>query len=283
MRPQSPLSTVCALLSAALLGVPLAAQDDPKRPAKPDPEIEETVEQLEDLWPPRGRDTHAAAEVLGVLQDLHAFASRPAEKLHEKDEQRLLRTLAQVTRRGPLLKPRHAAVYEPALRGLGQLGERGVRELVRIWEDDRFPGVEDWRPTRVVLLQALGAEARERAVEVLLEVVKRGEHPRELATAGAALGNYAEADQALRKRIVEELARRLAGFENLASELVSQDQPTRSFAAQDAREILDSVSDPWLDTLQELTGAEEASGREWFQWYRDHDDEDWSRDEDGSL
>lgn len=268
------ISTATAGL-ALMAGAALAVAQDPQVPEATDPKIEATVERLGEVWPDRNAPFTEA--VTDVVRYLVTFTEHP---LHPTDHERLALTFTQVLGRGEVRQPEVGNdTYRAAMEGLGNLGELGAKQLIQLHDDGRFPVKPEYRPLRAALVEAIGATGVSSAAEYLVKVVRSaGEDPILLAAGRAAL-HFADAPREVRAPLVEVLARRLAGFENLANRRPSDPERHRDLEAEDARQTLAALDGSWRATLQALTGVQQPNGQEWWDWYQEHDDEEWPRDE----
>ncbi|MBK8977807.1 MAG: hypothetical protein IPM29_18010 [Planctomycetes bacterium] len=268
----TPLQARAVALCLVWLVATAAAQDPPadRRPAERDPDLAQKVEQLEDAFGDRRMERDA--EATGLLRYLAQAAGRP---LHEDDEKLLLDTFDKVLTRGRLREPDARAPYEAAADGLAALGSPGASRLIRVHERKRFPRKPDWEPMRAKLVECIGRVPNDETRPFLTEQVQRsGEHSVLLA-AGSALGRFRDADQRVRKELVELLANRLAGFENVASQSAVDDKAQLNLDRENAERAVEILRRPWCEALSALTGASHATGNDWAKWYREHKREPW--------
>lgn len=266
---------ILPLVAATLIlaAVPRAQDDD--RPQEPDPEIAATVDELEEAWPEPGAPFKARTRrVVGKLRD---FAIEP---LHPTDRERLLLTFEQILRRGEVRPPSPGTVYRRAMKGLSELGPEGGERLIAVHDDGRFPQLPDYAPLRASLVRAIGRSGTDRAPEYLVEVVRGSGEDEVLLAAGDVMRRFADAEREVREPLVEVLARRLAGFENLAYRRPADPARHRDLVAEDARQTLRSLDGIWRHTLHELTGVRHGNGQEWWEWYQENKDREWPQDAD---
>ena len=193
--------------------------------------------------------------------------------------QKLLRSheFTKVVLHGPVRPPEAGAAYRLAFRGLAEFGDAGAERLIAIEERGRLPTKPEYLPLRAALLVAIGRTRSERAAKFLVEAARSAEEDPLFAAIGHAAAEFADAEQELRKPLVEVLARRLAGFENLAARRPSDPERHRDLVAEDARHTLDALDGGWQRSLMLLTGVELPTGQAWWNWYQENKDEDWAR------
>lgn len=255
-----------------LLGANLPAQEE-SPPEEPDPEIEATIGKLEDAWPEPGEPF--GAQTRHVVERLREFASEP---LHPTDRERLLLTFRQILLRGEVRPPSPGTVYRRAMNGLAALGPPGGERLIALHEDGRFPTLPEYAPLRASLVRAIGRSGADRAPEYLVEIVRSSGEDEILLAAGDVMRHFADSDREVRQPLVEVLARRLAGFENLAHRRPADPDRHRDLVAEDARQTLRSLDGIWRHTLHALTGVSHGDGQGWWEWYQENKDEPWPED-----
>lgn len=260
---------------AWLAGLAAAQEPDvarPKEPEKPDPAIAAAVDRVGEQWPKSGPDF--SDELIETVGQLVEFAGRP---LHRDDRQRLLEIFTKIVLHGPVRPPTADAPYRLAFDGLARLGEAGAERLIAIHERGRLPTKPDYRPLRAALIEAIGRTRSERAAKFLVDFTRTAEEDPIFVAIGRAAAEFADAKQEIRKPLVEVLARRLAGFENLANRRPADPERHRDLVAEDARHTLDALDGGWQRTLSALTGVELPDGQAWWDWYQENKGEDWSR------
>lgn len=256
------ISLLCGALSA------LPAQDD--KP-KPDPEVKEKLEELEDAANDRKmeKDAEAVAIIDELLQKYEAG-------MHEKDVKSFLRELQKVLSpsRARLRPPESIALYKTAAVALGQMGEEGARVLKSVYDGKRIPDKAEWVPLREVLLVQVGKTEDLGMVKFLIEEARRAHESALMAAAGEALGNFADAPQKVRKDIVEQLLIRYGEVDAKSRDSLDPN----NLQAQNAQDRLAAISDKWNTTLSKLTGQNFRSLPEWQEWWNDNKNKDWDKD-----
>lgn len=257
-------------LLAALAGHGPSAQDTPK--LRRDPELKEAVDTLAKALKDRKLSRDAEASAL-----IERLGTSYGEDLHAKDTTMIEKAIAKVFVSGPV-RPPQATLYRAAADALGKMGEKGAQALQKAHDSRRFPNKPEWSEMRAHLLQNIGKTKTPRAARFLAERVARASHDEELAAAGAALVNFAEADQKLRKELVKELVRKLGGLESTAAlPVINQPGQPQFNGAATAQRTLNKVKRPWLRSLTALAKTKHPNGTEWQRWYNKNKARNWDK------
>jgi hypothetical protein len=275
---QYPAATAAKLALAACAVCASVAAQEPPPPAKPDPEIAASVDRLESAWKDRAMAHDDAA--IAELQKLGKAAAAP---LYKSDRRLVLSTTTAVLNKGKLRPSDACGIYEAAAEALVSFGADGAKALHTTYTRKRFPKKPEWARMRATLVSNIGKTRDLKMVDFLCERAKRAPEDEVLAAAGEALGNYQDADQKVRKKIVKALIAKLGGVEANASQaVVNQPGQPQNFGPQNAQQTLRAISGKWNASLQKLTGQPLKNGSDWQHWFNKNKTRDWDEaDKDG--
>ena len=266
-------NAVTLILQAILftsLAVSATAQAEADAPKKPDPEVKEKVQALEDAVSDRRMSQDQAA--IGMIEELLVKFRLP---MHRSDRRAVQRAVAAVfTTR--VREPEKLGLYEAAATALGDMGNEGARVLQRAYADNRrFPKKTEWVPLRAILLENIGKTRSEPVVKFLIDEATRSPEKALMAAAGQALGSFQESKQQVRKEIVKKL---LIRWGELDARHREGNTDPFDIEAQTAQEYMAAFSDKWNGTLNKLTGQSFRDHPEWQKWWNDHKNGNWDRD-----
>ncbi len=233
--------------------------------------LTEALDALREDW---GAEPGGESE-LGLVRDVVAEAEG---KMSLADAKRLATALQKVLRQGPVLLPERSAVYGAAIDGLSRFGNLGGQVLFNVYEDERIPTRPETQGLRGDLLVGLSKTGFPKTRELLVSTIRSSSEPLLLASAGRAMRQWSDAPRAERQALVEVLARRMAGLENVASRRPGDPARFGDLVREDAEDDLKTVREVWNPVLAELTGARHRTGQAWWEWYQEHREERWPAD-----
>ena len=276
---RNPFSLSTLALTVLAVGASTAAQDDLLRtePVNPDievrPEIEKTVDSLEEHWTLRdGEDSRARERALTMLV---RYADDP---LNPEDAERLLLTFQQVIDRVVDDLPERHVAARAAIRGLSRLGRPGIDALLDLREEEGLPIRPETQGLRGLVIRKIARSGHESGPEVVREAIERSSERGILTAAGAAIPAFRHRPRDVREPLVESMARRLAGLENVTARAPGDPARYRDLVREDAEDDLRAVFETWKKGLASLTGVNQPNGQEWWDWYQEHGDDDWPAD-----
>jgi hypothetical protein len=153
-------------------------------------------------------------------------------------------------------------LYVAAATAMGSMGPESVKPLTALIGDKAHRKNER---LQVALTHSLGKTKNPEAVKTLMGLLKHKDAPMQAAGA-EALANFADAPEATRKLVFEDLLRTM------------MDQKTRTDTNptdQEALERWNIISGPILETLQKLTGLGTSDPDEWQRWWNDNKKKSW--------
>jgi len=235
-------------------------QDDPKDLPDKRPEVKELVSTLKDHVKKRGKED---AEAIAVLAKLETEFGRSGLK----DRASIAKEVGNVLKekRKEIEGVLDNKLFLAAASALGSMGPESAKVL-QGWIGHKNHKKDIDLQERLIL--ALGATKDGKVVKELLDLLSHHE-ARIQGAAGTALGNYAHADQKVRKEIFKEVLQALTGVYN-QSQGDSQDII--------ARERYDVIAAPMKTTLQVLSRHDELDPPAWRRWWNKNKKEDWDRE-----
>ena len=138
----------------------------------------------------------------------------------------------------------------------------------------RFPKKPEWVPFRGILLENIGKTKEESMVKFLMDEARRSPEKALMAAAGAALGNYNESNQKVRKDIVKNL---LIRWGELDATWRDGNTDPNNIVSQDAGEYLAAIKDKWNTTFVRLTGQNIGTHLDWQQWWNSNKGANWDK------
>jgi hypothetical protein len=153
-------------------------------------------------------------------------------------------------------------LYKAAATALGEMGPESVKFLIPLIGDKNHRKNQS---LQVTLALALGKTKSPEASKTLLGLLKHKDPPMQAAGA-EAMAYFADASEATRKELFEELLKTM------------MDQFTKketSPADQEAQDRWNTISGPSIETLQKLSGHAETSPEQWLRWWNDNKKKPW--------
>ena len=247
-----------ALLLAAWLLHPLAAQTPAAAVPPVDPALPDQLKELKSLVaePKMIADFQAIGLIQKLCKDLAAR--------NPKDKERLAKALGDVFRTGKLRPKDKDILYRETADALAQFGTDGSKELAKVIADARF---KDLIELQAHLILALGRTKDPQHVDWLLETTTRSHRDELRAAAAEALGSYDELELRTRREVVKAIIREWGGLHQQATSPDPTD-PNQPIPAQpqNARRTLRAVEGKWNATLQKLTGNSNSTFTDWQRW-----------------
>ncbi len=263
------LASATAVLACLALVAPLAAQDDKDKEKKPDPEIAEKLDALDEAV--KDRKMEHDGEAVRIIDEL----KERYPDLHERDQKDVLEGISDVILK--IRKPRdpdQPALYRTAIFALGTIGPTDEKTqkfcseyLIKAW--DRKPFTEDeWLATREDILENIGRckSLNPKHIDFLIETATRSPIDGMKRGAGKALRHYADAEGSVRKNIFDKLLKDYATIEGKSKQSL---EPGDSVMAT-ATATLKAIRDPWNATLAALSGANHRTAADWFEWWNEN-------------
>lgn len=264
-----PLASATAVLACLALVAPLAAQDDKEKEKKPDPEVAEKLDTLEEAV--KDRKGEHDAEAVRIIDELKE--SYP--DLHERDQKDVLDGISAILKiRG---RPRAAdqpALYRTAIFALGTIGPNDEKTqrycpdlLMSAWGKKPFTE-DEWLATREDILENIGRckSPNAKHIDFLVETATRSPIDGMKRGAGKALRHYAEAEGSVRKGIFDKLLVDYATIEGKSKQSIDGSDPVMATATA----TLKAIRDPWNATLAALSGANHRTAAEWQHWWNEN-------------
>jgi len=241
----------------------VSAQDEPKTPKEPDPQVQKDVAAFKELVADKkmARDTEATTF-------LNKWVSS-YESMHPKDQAAVVEALGGVFLRAKQREPDKLELYSASAVVLGRMGKAGAKILKDAFGSPRFRKSE-WVPLRGRLIEALGKTQELGYWDFILDTALRDPEDQIMAKAGEALANYEKADIKVRREIVKKLLKRFVEIQN-QSRSDSLDDPV----AQTRQRTYAAIADPWNTTLAKLSGQAFRSPQDWEKWWNNHKDDNW--------
>ena len=191
------------------------------------------------------------------------------DDLGEKERSEVVKTLELVFR--AKRPPEQSGLYKSTVVALGRMEKEGAQVLKKAFDNKQFDDKE-WVALRADMLKQIGRAKDEGMVKFLIETATRSTEDALMAAAGDALGNYADAKQALRKDIFKDLYRKYIEIYEAAMSLDIGDA-----TAQRKKQTLTAIADPWNSTLGKLSGQSYRDARQWQDHWNDHKADDWDK------
>jgi len=244
--------------------MPLLVQDtdEDELPDKR-PEIKELCKKLADHVKRRGKEDKEAIEVIDTLYE-------EFKKSGPKDRAAIAKELGKCfkAKRKEIEKgiPDNGLFIACAV-ALGDMAPESVKIL------DGLVGHKDHRNDLVLqrkLILSLGKTKDLKTVKTLQELLKH-HHPEIQAAGAEALGEYAEADQKLRKQL----------FEDLLKALMSQNAKTVNDPLDTLeRDRYQTIAGPIFTTLKLISPGNENGPDAWQRWWNKNKRKDWDEGKD---
>lgn len=225
------------------------------------PEIKEFCDQLNDHIGKRGKaDTEAIAVIDSLLPEF--------EKSGPKDRTLIVKGLDKcldVKRQDSAEGVPDNKLFLAAAVGLRTMGPESAPVLMK------WIGHKDHRKDLVLqakLITSLGKTRDEDGRKLLIKLLV-DKSPAVIAAAAEALGEFAEADQKVRKECVDDLIKNAL---MPAKGLIDVQTPNQA-----DKDRWDTISAPIITTLQRLTGHPETDPQKWQAWWNDNKKKDWDK------
>ncbi len=240
---------------------PSAARQDEEALTDERPEVAQLILTLGGHVKERGEQD---VEAIGVVDELY----REFAKSGPKDRAAVVEALADCfeAKRTAELEPEvpDDRLYMACAVALRDMGPESVKPLIALIGDKTHK--KNLRLQRQIVL-SLGKTKDPAGVKVLLDLLKHPES--QMQAAGAeALGEYSEADEKTRKKIVEDVIK------------VMMDQKTKVDTAPEdteAAERWNTISGPMIASLQKVAGHDERVPEEWMRWWNKNKKADWGQ------
>lgn len=266
---------VWILCAAALLTSPLthaapasaspgqAAGQQPAPNTNPDnrPEIKEATDKLGEHIGKRGKeDTEAIAVIDTLVQEF--------EKSGPKDRQLIVKELDKCFDVKRTESPETGfdnKLYLAAAVSLRTMGPESAPVLIK------WIGQKDHRKDLVLqakLITSLGKTKDEDGRKTLIKLLV-DKSPAVQAATAEALGEFAEADQKVRKECVDEMIRNALMPAKGAIDVQTPNQADK--------DRWDTISAPIITSLQRLTKHNETDPQKWQTWWNDNKKKDWDK------
>jgi len=153
-------------------------------------------------------------------------------------------------------------LYLAAATALGTMGPESVKPLSGLIGDKTH---RKNQPLQIALTHSLGKTKSPDGVKILLGLLKHKDAPMQAAGA-EALANYSDAPEATRKEVFEELLRTM---------MDQKSKKDTNVTDQEAQERWNTISGPIVETLQKLTGLNQADPEAWQRWWNDNKKKTW--------
>ncbi|HEX6883284.1 MAG TPA: HEAT repeat domain-containing protein [Planctomycetota bacterium] len=254
---------LCALLLAlALVPVPPnAAPRQEEEAVKVDerPEIKAKLTELAEFVKAKGEKDQEATGVIDTL--LQEFpGSGP------KDRAAIVKALGDcfdAKRKDKEEGVPDDGLYKAATAALGEMAPESVKVLIPLIGDKTHRKNQS---LQVALTLALGKTKSPEASKTLLGLLKHKDPPMQAAGA-EAMAFFADAPEALRKEMFEEMLKTM------------MDQYTKKETSptdQEAQDRWNTISGPIIESLQKLSGHGESNPDQWLKWWNDNKKKPWS-------
>ncbi|HEB53667.1 MAG TPA: hypothetical protein ENI87_10485 [bacterium] len=254
-----------ATLPLVVLGhLAVASCAQKPKPIPPDPEVAAKVKELAAV----AKDRKFLLDAKGV-QIIDLLIQKQQKGLNPKDEKAIVKALDKLLNKARRRPANRAHIYVAAAHALGRFGEAGADVLQKAYDGKHFPDKPAWVPLREKLLDNIGRTKDESKVKFLIDEARRNPEAALQAAAGRALGNFEDASEKLRKQIVGDLLVRYGSVSEKASLIGT------NIEAQNAKDRLAAITEPWNDTLKKLTRQQFDSFREWQSWHNKNKHKKW--------
>ena len=261
-------SSIVPLLLLGIAAGGLRGQEEASAP-KLDPELKEKLKEFRSAIydRKRGRDSEAHSRIDKFLK------AYQAKTMHPKDQASVRKAL-QDCLLSPKVKrdPEHRGLFNAAAIALGRMGPEASKSLVKAFGSPKFKGRE-WVAMRAVFLKSTGKTKDLKQVGFLVERASREHEDKLLQAAGEALGNFADADQKVRKAIVKDLIKK---FNEIDGQSRASLDPGNSNVKR-AKERLAAISRDWNQTLRRLTRQSLSSPTDWNRFYNKNKNKNWDK------
>lgn len=232
-------------------------QDDGEKPDKRE-DIKALVEKLDAHAGARGKEDQEAIAVIDQLVQLFG-------ELGPKDRASVVKALDDCFKEKRVedengVRPNQ--LFLSAATALGQMAPESVKVLLS-WIGHKTHRQD--LPLQRQLILMVGKTRDEKALKPLLKLLD--DHEAQIQGAGAeALGEYAEAEQDVRKDVFEELLKLIMGVKNAVDADPTDPIPRARY---------DVIAAPIITSLQRLSGHKEHDPQEWQRWWNKNKKADW--------
>ncbi|WP_145066695.1 HEAT repeat domain-containing protein [Engelhardtia mirabilis] len=257
--PLTPVTGPISGLTAAGM-----SQEEGEAP-KPDerPEVAKLLDQLEEHYNDRKGEQDEAA--VGLVDSL----LQEFPESGPKDRESIVDGIADAVTVKRLLddedQPRDT-LQIAAATALGRMGPESGPALIKLVD---HKALRETLRAHGAVLKSLGRVHPEKGVKPLIEMLDHKDEEL-VAAASVGLAGYVEADQKVRKDIVENLLKTIIPLKDALA-----NGEDASSAYEEARERFDAISAAVRDTLQVLTGHDEREFYAWRDWWNDNKKKDW--------
>jgi hypothetical protein len=246
------------VIAAALLALPLCAQDDEKK--KRDPEVAEQLETFEKAI--ADSKFERDAEAVQLIEDL---LKKQKAGMHEKDEHDFLKALGKVFTQRPR-KPEQPQLYTATVACLGEIGGPvASRTLVTMVVRKPFDD-QEWLSLQELMFENIGKTKDERQIDFLVKSAVRDPVDQIKKAAGKALRHFEDADLKTRQSIFKDL---LTNYGQIHGDANASLDPGDALVAT-RRRTLAAIADAWNQTLGALSGQSFQTAPQWYEWWNDH-------------
>lgn len=249
--------------SAATVAVETAGGQQPAPNTNPDsrPEIKDLSDKLAEHVGKRGKeDTEAVSVIDSMVQQF--------EKCGPKDRELIVKGLDKCFEAKRLESAEHVLdnkLFIAAAVSLRLMGPESVPVLIK------WIGQKDHRKDLVLqgkLITSLGKTKDEEGRKVLIKLLV-DKSPAVQAATAEALGEFAEADQKVRKECVQEL---ITNALMPAKGLIDVQTPNQA-----DKDRWDTISAPIITSLQRLSKHQETDPQKWQSWWNENKKKDWDK------
>lgn len=252
-----------AAAAAALPAVPVQAGQQPAPNTNPDsrPEVKELADKLGGHIGKRGKEDKEAIAVIDSM-------TKEFEKSGPKDRTAIVKALDkcfEAKRQESAEGVPDNQLYMAAAVSLRTMGPESAPVLMK------WIGHKDHRKDLALqgkLILSLGKTKVEDGRKVLIKLLV-DKSPAVQAAAAEALGEWADADQKVRKECVDELIRNALMPAKGAVDVQTPNQADR--------DRWDTISAPIITSLQRLTRHNETDPQKWQAWWNDNKKKDWDK------
>ncbi|HTF87481.1 MAG TPA: HEAT repeat domain-containing protein [Planctomycetota bacterium] len=249
--------------AAPLAAVALAAGQQPAPNTNPDnrPEIKEAIDKLGEHAGKRGKEDEDAIKILDTL-------FKEFEKSGPKDRLMIVKGIDkcfEAKRQESAEGVRDNKLYMASAVCLRDMGPESAPILMK------WIGHKDHRkdlPLQAQLIKSLGKTKDEDGRKALIKLLV-DKTPAIQAAAAEALGEFAEADQKVRKECVDELIKNALMPAKGAIDVQTPNQADK--------DRWDTISAPIITSLQRLSRHTETDPQKWQAWWNDNKKKDWDK------
>jgi len=257
-----------SLLTLSIAGLAWLAPCQESTEVERDPELPAKLKQFKSATQDRDKARDAEATTI-VDQWLQAYKSG----MHPKDAVSVLKAIKDCLESSRVKRdPEHKGLFVAASVALGHMGADGAKVLASAYKSTKFKGRE-WIEMRAVFLTNLGKTKSEGHVKLLTDAALKDPDDAIMRAAGAALGNFDEASQKLRKEIVKDMQRKFNEVYNKAKRNLDPGDAQ----VKRSKERFDAIRDDWNKTLRQLTKQSYNSPGEWLTFWNKNKNKDWDK------